>query len=459
MFPTNVKAILAVTLEGGFSKNGTLPWHIPEEMAFFKEMTLNQVVVMGYKTFESMNNKELKNRINYVLNESDVNFQVIKIAKKHPDKIIWVIGGNKTFYKTFNILNEIYISIVTQNYDFDMKCESMIPLLEYVKSIYYYNPTIESKDSSLCGLYAVPYNKKHPDKFVTYKCGKMNMHEYQLTEIMKKICKQDTRIDRTMIGTKSIFGMHIKFDLNESFPLSTIRPGYFKGIFYELQWFLRGQTDNEILQKNGVHIWDGNSSREYLDKYNLNHLKVNDCGPIYGFQWRHWGAKYIDCKTDYKEQGIDQINILLNEIKNNPGSRRLIINGWNVSDLQQMSLPPCHTMYQFYIDSNKLSCHLYQRSSDVMLAGHWNISSAALMCYLITATCKLDLGQLFVSYGDSHIYTNHMEHYNNLIMRNPAPYPVLKVLNIKEKLELYEYEDIVLSDYRTYPKIDLVMNQ
>lgn len=459
MIPANVKAILAVTLEGGFAKNGTLPWIIPEEMAFFKEMTLNHVVVMGYKTFESMHKKELKNRINYILKETDVNSQVIEIAKKHPDKTVWVIGGNKTFYKTFNLFSEIYISIVSGSYDFDMKCEAMMPLLEYIKSIYYGDQSTEIKDSSLCGLYAVPYNKKHVDKFITYKCGKMNMDEYQLTRIMKDICKRDTKIDRTMVGTKSIFGMHIRFDLNDSFPLSTIRPGFFKGIFYELQWFLRGQTDNEILQKNGVHIWDGNSSREYLDKYNLKHLQVNDCGPIYGFQWRHWGANYIDCKTDYTGRGMDQVANLIQEIKTNPSSRRLIINGWNVLDLHKMSLPPCHTMYQFYVDSGNLSCHLYQRSSDVMLAGHWNVSSAALMCYLIAATCKLQLGELFVSYGDSHIYTNHMQHYNNLIMRNPAPYPRLQVVNAKESLDAYEYDDIVLSEYRTYPKIDLVMNQ
>lgn len=437
-----VKIIVAVDLNGGFSYEDKIPWNIKAELEYFKSQTKGHVIAMGHNTGQSIG-RDLPDRVNYVFDrETDVERQIETLLAKYPDKIIWIIGGVKTIYKTYKFASEIYLTVVNgSEHKYDLVCEPLMNLLKYIK-YHYYN---ESKYDGCIDMYAVPFLKH--ELFTVYKCGEVNVEERQINHLVKLISASDVIIDRTKIGTKSIIGHHMKFSMADHFPLTTTKPGFLRGIFEELMWFLRGQTDSKILEAKGVNIWVGNSKDT-----------GGDCGPIYGFQWRHFGAKYVDCKTDYTGQGCDQIALLLNTIKTNPTSRRMFISGWNVSDLSRMVLPPCHVSYQFFVRDNTLSCVFYQRSSDVLVACHWNISSAALLCYLIADMCDLKLGDLYVSYGDTHIYGNHFHAIETAINRNPAPYPKLKITAKHSDITKYEFSDLKLEGYHHYNHIPLVMN-
>jgi thymidylate synthase len=265
-------------------------------------------------------------------------------------------------------------------------------------------------------------------------CMKQNTtisEENQYLDAIKDILLHGKLIDgeRTSIGTISKWGVTMRFSLRDgSFPLLTTKSMPFRFIVEELLWMLRGQTDSKILSSKGVPIWDGNSSRAFLDAYNLKTYETGDCGPVYGFQWRHFGAKYIDCKTDYKGQGVDQIAYIIEEICKNPFSRRLLLSAWNPLDLKKMVLPPCHVSYQFGVTpSGELNCCLYQRSGDMGLGVPFNIASASLLTILIAKVCKLKPGELVHNIADAHIYKTHVDLLKQQIQREPYPFPRLVV--------------------------------
>ena len=208
---------------------------------------------------------------------------------------------------------------------------------------------------------------------------------------------------------------------------------FVRGITEELLWFLRGETDNKILQDKNVHIWDGNSTREFLDKVGLNHLREGDIGAAYGFQFRHFGAEYENCDTDYTGKGFDQVKYVLDQIRNNPNSRRIILNLWNPPFLDKAVLPPCHMVYQFRVYNNTLSCSMYQRSGDIGLGVPFNIASAALMTYLFAHMTGLQPGELTHTIGDAHIYNNHIEAMKEQLNRVPLPFPKLKLKDRDQK--------------------------
>ena len=224
-------------------------------------------------------------------------------------------------------------------------------------------------------LYNTEYNRNY---FVQHH------EEQQYLDLVRKIIETGAlKTDRTGVGTYSLFGTTMRYDLEHSFPLLTTKKVFWKGVVEELLWFLRGSTDGKLLSEKGVKIWDGNGSREFLDNLGFKDRREGDLGPVYGFQWRHFGAQYVDCDTNYKGQGVDQIQQVIEMIKKNPDSRRLIVNAWNVKDLPLMALPPCHVMFQFYVENGRLSCLLYQRSCDIGLGVPFNIASYALLTCLI----------------------------------------------------------------------------
>jgi thymidylate synthase len=232
---------------------------------------------------------------------------------------------------------------------------------------------------------------------------------------------------------------------------------FFRGIAEELFWFIRGSTNNEELNQKNIHIWDGHSSREYLDSIGLHHYKVGDLGPIYGFQWRHFGAHYIDASENYTGQGIDQLTNIINALKNNPYDRRILMCSWNPLDLSKMALPPCHCLVQFYVANGELSCHLYQRSADMGLGVPFNIASYALLTHLLAHVTNLIPKELIISFGDVHIYTNHIKFLQLQIDRNPLPFPTMKINpNIKE-IDKITYDDLTLMNYNSYDKINMEM--
>lgn len=266
------------------------------------------------------------------------------------------------------------------------------------------------------------------------------------------------RGDRTGVGTKSIFGAQMRFDLrNDTFPLLTTKKTFFRSIAEELFWFVKGSTDAKILQDKNVHIWDGNSSREFLDKSGFHDRREGDLGPVYGFQWRHFGAKYTTCEADYSGQGIDQLNEVINRIKTNPNDRRIIMSAWNPIDIPQMALPPCHCLVQFYVSGDELSCQLYQRSADMGLGVPFNIASYALLTYMIAHVTNLKPGDFVHTLGDAHIYLNHIEPLQEQIKREPKQFPKIHIKRRVESIEDFGIDDFEIVDYNPHPAIKMAM--
>ena len=241
------------------------------------------------------------------------------------------------------------------------------------------------------------------------------------------------KTDRTGTGTKSIFGYQMRFNLAEGFPMVTTKKLHLKSIIYELLWFLNGDTNIKYLNENGVRIWD-----EWADAN-------GDLGPVYGKQWRSWeGANGVV---------IDQISELIQQIKKTPDSRRLIVSAWNVGDLSKMALMPCHNMFQFYVADGKLSCQLYQRSADVFLGVPFNIASYALLTMMIASICDLEYGDFVHSFGDVHLYNNHIEQANLQLSRTPLPLPTMKINKGVKDIFSYQFSDFTLENYQSHPSI------
>lgn len=289
-----------------------------------------------------------------------------------------------------------------------------------------------------------------------------NEEEEQFLELMKNIMRQPLRGNRTNELCKSLFSPpQLRFSLsNNNFPLITTRQLPFKIIFEELMWFIRGETDTRILNNKGIHIWDDNSSREFLDNRGLQRYREGDIGPGYGFQFRYSGAVYESCDTDYTGCGTDQLLNVIKEIREQPNSRRLIINLWNPNDIHKMALPPCGFCYQFYVNDNKLSCKLTQRSSDISLAGGWNIASASLLTIMIACVCDLEPHELIWSLGDVHIYNNQQEQVFEQLSRRPRMFPKLYITNTPSDRNItsFKYSDFELLDYNPYCRLRIPMN-
>ncbi len=241
------------------------------------------------------------------------------------------------------------------------------------------------------------------------------------------------KTDRTGTGTKSCFGYQMRFNLAEGFPMVTTKKLHLKSIIYELLWFLNGDTNIKYLNENGVRIWD-----EWADKN-------GDLGPVYGKQWRSWEAP--------NGVVIDQISELIEQIKKTPDSRRLIVSAWNVGDLSKMALMPCHNMFQFYVADGKLSCQLYQRSADVFLGVPFNIASYALLTMMSASVCDLEYGDFVHSFGDVHLYNNHVEQANLQLSRKPFPLPTMKINKEVKDIFSFQFSDFTLENYESHPSI------
>jgi len=256
----------------------------------------------------------------------------------------------------------------------------------------------------------------------------------QYEDFMRHVFEHGTpKTDRTGVGTRSVFGYQMRFDLSEGFPLVTTKKLHVKSIIYELLWFLRGERNVRWLQERGVTIWDEWARAD------------GDLGPIYGVQWRSWPTP---------DGGhIDQISEVLHTLRTNPDSRRIIVSAWNVADLPQMALAPCHALFQFYVADGRLSCQLYQRSADVFLGVPFNIASYALLTHMVAQQCDLGVGDFIWTGGDCHIYHNHVEQVQLQLSRSPHPYPTLRIRRRPPTLFDYEFDDFEFLDYQHHPAI------
>lgn len=260
------------------------------------------------------------------------------------------------------------------------------------------------------------------------------------------------RDDRTGTGTYSVFGYQMRFNLQDGFPLLTTKKLHIPSIFHELLWFVSGNTNIRYLQDNGVRIWN-----EWADEN-------GDLGPVYGAQWRNWtkATRHTEWPTNdclgfptvtYRQESVDQLANVINEIKRNPNSRRLVVNAWNVSDLDKMALPPCHTLFQFYVEDGKLSCQLYQRSCDLLLGCGYNIASYALLTHMLAHITELDVGELIISLGDAHLYADHVEQAKLQLTREPYPLPQLRIKRKVTDIDDFKYEDFEVVGYQAHPHI------
>ena len=256
----------------------------------------------------------------------------------------------------------------------------------------------------------------------------------QYLDLLEKVLRKGVeKRDRTGTGTRSIFGHQMRFDLGQGFPLVTTKKVHLKSIIYELLWFLRGETNVHWLQEHGVTIWD-----EWADAN-------GELGPVYGYQWRSWPSQ--------GDGTIDQISHLIRDIKENPDSRRLIVTAWNPADVPKMALPPCHCLFQFYVAEGKLSCQLYQRSADIFLGVPFNIASYALLTMMAAQVTGLEPGEFVHSFGDAHLYLNHIEQAELQLSRAPYPLPVMKLNPAVTDIFGFRYEDFTLENYQAHPGI------
>ena len=270
----------------------------------------------------------------------------------------------------------------------------------------------------------------------------------QYLDLLQKILDEgEEKEDRTGTGTRSFFGHQMRFNLNDGFPLLTTKKIFFKGVIHELLWFLNGSTDNNELKDNGVHIWD-----EWEDE-------SGDLGPIYGYQWRHW----LDQNSG---ESIDQIQNVIDQLRNNPSSRRIIVSAWNVADLpdesispqdnvknNKMALAPCHALFQFFVSQGALSCQLYQRSCDTFLGLGFNIASYSLLTHMLAQQCDLNVGDFIWTGGDVHLYLNHMEQAKEQLSREPYELPKLNIKRKPDSIYDYAYDDFELVNYQCHPHI------
>lgn len=454
----------------GIGLNNSIPWKFSEDMLRFKAITKNSVVIMGRKTYASIG-KPLVGRINIVISTSMVedkpnqnntstslpnqnNTQLIFVnsplaAYKYAasiNKPKFVIGGS-SIYKWFLDYGVISVEYITY-IDYNFQCDTFYPSLgiKPSKNIPITNTSFKLLDGTIVN--AVYFEKKHS-----------NTDEYNFLSIGDHILDHGvSKNDRTLTGTKSFFGAQLTFDLsNNTFPLLTTRKMFLRGIFEELMLYIRGQTNSKILEEKKIFVWKGNTSREFLDKNNLQHLPVGDMGPSYGFLFRHFGGQYVNCNTNYTSVGYDQLANVIHLLKTNPTSRRIIISLWDPNVVDKCPLPPCLYNYQFYVNDKKLSCMMTQRSSDYAVAGGWNIATGALLTIMLARVCDLIPDTLIWNIGDLHLYNNVIENFTVQLMRIPYLFPKLYI-NKKDSIESYQFSDLELVNYQFHSSLDFPMN-
>jgi thymidylate synthase len=450
--------IVATDENNGIGKNGSIPWRNKEDMDHFRKITIGNegtnVVIMGRITYESLpkNVRPLPKRKNIVITTQFIEgvttcsslFDALSLCNE-TYKNVYIIGGQRLYEEAITrygyLCDRILISNIPGTYDCDVFFPRELLICNNSETI------VDQKETFKCEI--IYMRKQHPE------------NQYlNLLNIIK--INGNQRLDRTKVGTKSIFAPRMEFDLRDGFPLLTTKRTWFEGIKKELLFFISGKTDTKILEAQGVNIWKGNTSEEYMQKYNLP-WKEGDMGPSYPHQWRHAGAEYTGCDVDYSGKGIDQLKFLINSLRNDSFSRRHIISSWDVANINLMVLPPCHTFVQFFVgcDANGLpaylDCSLYQRSADMFLGVPFNIASYALLLHIIGHITGLIPRKFIHNLGDAHLYLNHLDQVDEQLQRKPFPFPKLKFLRQIADIDDLKANDIIVDEYKCYPKLEAKM--
>ncbi|EME32569.1 thymidylate synthase/dihydrofolate reductase [Galdieria sulphuraria] len=475
-----LRIVVALTRNArGIGLLGKMPWKLKKDLQFFKELTLGNPVIMGRKTWESLPtaSKPLKKRLNVVLTSNPTLFQknyletltdedrteeeglclacnslesALNMLRLRSFPVAYIIGGRQVFEEALvnPACSRVYLTRIYE----DFACDTFFPCLPN-----YFQLVSNSEIFEENGI-KFEFLEYRRDMYLTTGMNENSAHgkrqninpsrpheEYQYLELVRKIVEQGVfKNDRTGVGTLSLFGHQMRFSLQGQFPLLTTKKVFWRGVVHELLWFISGSTNAKKLSEKGIHIWDENASRAFLDNHGFLNREEGDLGPVYGFQWRHFGAKYRSMNDCYDNEGVDQLTDIIETLKRNPNDRRMILTAWNPSAIPEMALPPCHILAQFYVSNDNLSCHMYQRSCDMGLGVPFNIGSYALLTYMIAKLVHLSPGELIYSMGDVHIYQNHLGPLTFQLNRKPRPFPRLI---IKDRPDLQKIDDFVFSDF------------
>jgi len=472
-------------------------------MAFFKKVTTaaasdgrQNAVIMGRKTWDSIPAKfrPLPGRLNVVLTSAaaDASFvssypegvlvapsvasAVTMLGGRSDVAEVFVIGGAAAYKEAMAMPACVRLFMTRVAKDFE--CDVFFPQVDetfqpvHVSStcshngIAYdfvvYERSAAKDEDKATGGYAASTSEMvlQPSAALAAAggAGKFLHEEYQYLQAIEQIIEKGVhQEDRTGVGTRSMFGQMMRFDLRKSFPLLTTKRVFWRGVVEELLWFVKGDTNANHLTEKGVRIWEANGSKEFLEKRGLGHREEGDLGPVYGFQWRHFGAKYVDMHTDYTAQGVDQLAECIRKIKEDPTDRRILLSAWNPADLHLMALPPCHMFCQFYVANGELSCLMYQRSCDMGLGVPFNIASYSLLTLMMAQVCGLKPGEFVHTMGNAHVYQNHVEPLKTQLQRTPRPFPTLKVNPEVKDIDGFQASDFELIGYNPLGKIAMEM--
>lgn len=444
--------ILAVDSKNGISKDGNIPWNVPCDLEYFKKITTftqlpnsSNAVIMGRKTADSLPKKYLPSRLNIVLTRNvtyrnpntlitNTFNKALKTAKENKVDTVWVIGGKEIYDLAFrhHEIDKVYVTVIDEDFNCDKKVE--LPKLNILQN---------------------PSNYKHNTYNVLNFIGKpIYSSEQQYLQLLEDIIsKGEKRATRNAV-TLSSFSKELKFSIKDGFPLLTTKKMFWKGIVEELLFFIRGDIDTKKLEEKGINIWKGNTSSEFLEKMNLDY-EDGIMGPMYGYQWR-----FFNKPLNESNGGVDQLKELIELIKTDPNSRRLIMTDYNPSQVDQGVLYPCHSlMLQFYVKEGSLSVKMYQRSADSFLGLPFNIASTSLLLSIIAKLCNLEPDEVTISLGDCHIYESHLDAVMQQLDREPLNLPKLIIPEFKslEEVEQSKFEDYKIIDYSNHGSIKAEM--
>ena len=510
--------IAAYDSKNGIGLNGTIPWKITEDLKRFKEITTSvpndkyyefiNMVVMGRKTWDSLPNKfkPLPGRLNVIITHqspetishhdhelvriisdfdqiydySNLNFSKGDHNQKNK-KIhnVFIIGGGDLYKMAINspycrmiYITEIYKDFgcdvhfpkipVRTNKEFNVTHERLKDVEPYVQNGEFLLYDVSEINTTCDGLHYRFLTYYHPNRNFNLSQW-INKEEKSYMDTMENILLNGIdRMDRTQTGTYFLPGICLKFDIKNHFPISTTKRMVLRWIFEELKLYITGKTDTKILQEQGITIWDGNTSREFLDKRGLKDYPDGDMGETYGFNFRHFGGQYKDCHTEYDSTvGYDQLANVIDLLNNDSTSRRIIINLWNPATQHKAALPSCLFYYQFCVDPEKkeLHCIIHLRSSDYFLANNWNTCTGTLLTYMLCNLDGIDLtpGTLTVMVSDAHIYKSHITQVCENLQREPYPFPILKVKEKKKDITEFTFKDFELIGYKSHGSLKAEM--
>lgn len=466
-----VNCILYIDSNNSMPENNAIPQN-KEYLLYFNNIT-TQNDFINSKNSVIMDNyigKELDNMYNYILSPEHNNLQDIfqDIKTKNTNKI-FIMGGKK-LYEHFinnNLVKYIYITKIDGDFDSDLYLNLNLNNYKIV------NNTQKEIENHILNFQKYENKNYVSPQYWTYVDNMpfCNFEEVQYLEIMNKIINTGHYRQTRNANTFSIFGCHMYFNLeNNTLPLLTTKKMFTRGIIEELIFFLKGETNSKLLEEKKVNIWKPNTTRDFLDNNNLQHYKEGDMGPMYGFQWRHFNAEYSGCDSNYENKGIDQLQEVIQDLKTNKYSRRILMTTYNPLQVKQGVLYPCHGLVvQFgFEDDNKLCCHMYQRSADYALGVPFNITSYAFLVHILctllnnNSETQITAGKLYMSFGDVHLYENHIETAKLQLLKTPFLFPKLKIKNMHllqniNALQLLKAEDFEIINYNSNEKLNYEM--